>query len=176
MKPSTIIIAVLAICCIWPHAVIADGIDLVAYFSRTPYENVLIAIPVVLLIMLANYGLNFLVIGLPAKRLGSIALRRISLSLIWLTILGQVADRIGALLAGVLADPVVDLLGLSGEGAWAIPLLGLSFIFSALSIALLAFSFAKYKWNLSMKHSLCISAAAGILTNPAWAMGLWTLG
>jgi hypothetical protein len=78
-------------------------------------------------------------------------------------------------LAIFLADPVTSLFGLTGEGAWVAPLLGLSFVFSAFSIALLVFIFAKYRWNLSKKQSICISIAAGILTNPAWAMGLWFL-
>ena len=176
MKPNTIIITLLTVGCIWPYAVLADGIDLVTYFSRTPYKNLSLAIPMGLLIMIANYGLNFFIIGLPAKRLGNLTLGRISRSLIWLTIFGQVADRIGAVLAVFLTDPITDLFDLSGEGDWAIPLVGLNFIFSALSIALLVFAFTKYRWNLSIKHSLCISVTAGILINPAWAMGLWSLG
>jgi hypothetical protein len=175
-RNETIAPVLIAIGVFCPTLVFADGIDLVAYFSRTPCENIALAIPLVFLLMGVNYALNFVVIGLPAHRFGSLPLNRISRSLIWLTLFGQVADRIGAVLSGLLVDPVTNFLGLTGEGAWVAPLLGMTFIFSALSVGLLAFVFARYRWTLSRKHSLGISVAAGILTNPAWAMGTWFLG
>jgi len=153
-----------------PTVLLADGIDLVAYFSRTPSESFGTAIPMVLLLMFANYALNFVVIGLPSIRFGSIPLKQIERSLIGLTLLGQVADRIGALLSGLLVRPVTNLFGLTGEGAWALPLLGLNFFFSAISIGLLTFAFTRFRWRLSLKHSVVISITAGLLTNPAWAM------
>jgi len=177
MKRKEIVAAaVLTISVLCPSAALADGIDLVAYFSRTPCENVALAIPAVALLMFVNYGLNYLVIGLPARRLGSLPVRQVSRSLIWLTLLGQVADRLGAIPAGLLASLVADVLGLKGEGAWVAPLIGLNFVFSAISVALLAFVFTRRVWGLSLRHSIWISTGAGIVTNPAWAMGLWFLG
>jgi len=160
---------------LYPWAALADGIDLVAYFSRTPCENIVLAIPIAALLMLLNYGLNYLVIGLPARRLGSLPVRQVLRSLIWLTLLGQVADRIGAFLAILLADPMTSVLGLEGEVIWLV-IWAFNFIFSAIGIALLAFVFARFVWRLSVANSLVISSAAGILTNPAWAMALWSLG
>jgi hypothetical protein len=169
---ALVVVAVSVLC---PSTVLADGIDVVAYFSRTPYGNLFFAIPVVAVLMLVNYGLNLLVIGLPARRLGSLPARQISCSLIWLTLLGQVADRIGAILAGLLAGAVPFLLGIQREGAWVVPLLTLNFVFSAISVAILAFVFTRRIWGLSLRHSVWISTGAAILTNPAWAMGLWLL-
>ncbi len=125
-----------------PWMVLADGIDLVSYFLRTPCDNVMAAIPIALLLMAANYGLNFVVIGLPAQRIGSVSVQQMSRSLIWLTLWRQIADRIGAVLADSLTGLVTEILGLKGEGAWAAPLLGLNFIFSAISIAIIVFAFA----------------------------------
>jgi hypothetical protein len=175
-RKGTIAVTVLTTSALCPCLALADGIDLVVYFSRTPCENLAVAIPVVVLLMLVNYGLNFLVIGLPARRLGSLPFRQVTRSLIWLTLLGQVADRIGAILAGLLAGLAAGALGLKGEGAWVAPLLTLNFVFSGISVGILAFVFTRRFWGLRLKHSLWISTAAGILTNPAWAMGLWFLG
>ena len=97
-------------------------------------------------------------------------------SLIWLTLLGQVADRLGAVLAGALAGVVASALGLHGEGSWLIPLLALNLAFSGLAIAALVFVFGRLVWSLSLGQSAGLCVAAGILTNPAWAMGLWFLG
>ena len=52
-------VAVVAVSALCPSAVMADGIDVVAYFSRTPYGNLFFALPVVAVLMLVNYGLNF---------------------------------------------------------------------------------------------------------------------
>jgi len=175
-RNETIALVLIATGLLCPTVVFADGIDLVSYFSRTPCENVALAIPLVLLLMFVNYAVNFLVIGLPAIRFGSLPFDRIARSLIWLTLFGQVADRIGAVLSGLLVDPVTNFLGLTGEGAWVAPLLGLSFVFSALSVGVLAFVFTRYRWRLSRKQSIYISVAAGIVTNPAWAMGTWFFG
>ncbi len=154
----------------------ADGIDVVAYFSRTPYGNLFFALPVVAVLMLVNYGLNFLVIGLPARRLGSLPVGQILRSLVWLTLLGQIADRIGAIFAELLTGIILFLLQIQREGAWVVPLLTLNFVFSAISVAILAFVFTRRMWGLSLRHSVWISTGAAILTNPAWAMGLWLLG
>jgi hypothetical protein len=160
---------------LWPAAAQADGIDLVTYFSRAPTESIALALPAVALLMLANYGLNFLVLGLPACRFGGLEKKRVAYSLIWLTLLGQAADRLGAVLAGFLAGVVASALRLEGEGSWFIPLLALNFAFSGLAIAALVFVFGRLVWSLSLGQSAGLSVAAGVLTNPAWAMGLWFL-
>jgi hypothetical protein len=175
-RKETIAVAVLTISTFFPGVALADGIDLVAYLSRAPCENVALAIPVAAVLMLVNYGLNFLVIGLPARRFGSLPVQQVWRPLIWLTLLGQGADRVGAILAGLLTGYVAGILGLTGEGAWAAPLLALNFLFSGVSVAVLVFICARRVWGLALRYSLWISIGAGVLTNPAWAMGLWFVG
>ncbi|MCE9613964.1 MAG: hypothetical protein K8T26_06775 [Lentisphaerae bacterium] len=174
-RRSALSVGLVAFGTLCPSAALADGIDLVAYFSRTPCEDVALAIPLVALLMVVNYGLNFLVVGLPARRLGSLPISRILRSLIWLTMFGQAADRIGAILAALLAGLVAGVLGLKGEGSWVAPLLVMNFVFAGIGVGILAFVFAKRIWGLSFRHSIWIATGAGILTNPAWAMGLWFL-
>lgn len=165
--------AAIALCALCPALGYADGIDLIAYFSRTPCENALGALPVAALLMLANYGLNYVAIGVPVLKISQRPARQVSRDLIWLTLLGQIADRLGAVLAGLLTTPVMNMFGLKGEGAWAAPLLGMNFFFSAISIAIIVFAFAWRKWELPLRHSAWVSIAAGLVTNPAWSMGLW---
>ena len=169
-------LVMVAIATLFPREALADGIDLVAYFSRTLCENIALAIPVAVLLMLVNYGVNFLAIGWPALRLGSLPIHSIARSLVWLTLFGQIADRVGAVLAGFLVGPITEVLGLTGEGAWVVPLLVMNFLFGAISVGILTFVFTRRLWGLSIQHSVWISIGAGILTNPAWAMGLWFLG
>src|SRR5262249_4562811 len=127
----------------------ADGVDLVSYFTRVArgtHSAYYIAATIVAL-MAANYVLNFVVIGLPAVRFGSVPVAPAASGLIALTLLGQVADRVGALFAALLALPVTAIFsaifGLSGEGAWFVPLLLLNFLLSGFAIAALALYFLR---------------------------------
>ena len=154
--------------------VYADGIDMVSYLTRVGWAQSLPSlIGYVALLMLANYILNFLVIGLPALRAGPPRLRSVAVGLIGLTVLGQLADRLGALVAAFGADPLASALGFSGEGAWLWPLLSLNFLFSGIAVGALARYFTRRRWHVAPRTSWAISAAAAIITNPAWAFGLW---
>lgn len=79
-------------------------------------------------------------------------------------------------MAGFLVGFVLHVFGLTGEGAWAVPLLTFNFVFSGFSLGVLTFVFTRRGWGLCVIHCLWISTAAAILTNPAWAMALWFLG
>jgi hypothetical protein len=156
-----------------PSIANADGIDLVAYFSRVPTDDIRTALFVGLVLMIANYILNYIVVGSFVAGRTSLGTQQIALSLVSLTILGQVADRIGAVIAGISAGPVSNLLGISGEGGWFLPLLGLNFIFSGIMVGMLVYTFGRRKWNLAKNQSRAAAFLAAVLTNPAWAIGLW---
>ena len=159
-----------------PALASADGIDLVPYFTRVGFHNSVPSVPVVciliLLFMTFNYLLNFIFIGFPAMRLGNVNTRIVTRDLIFLTIAGQIADRLGAILAAFSAGPLTYLLNLKGEDVWVIPLLILNFFFSGVAIAVLAFFFCRRKWKLPLKISLIIVTFAAIFTNPAYVIFL----
>ena len=79
---------------------------------------------------------------------------------------------IGALLAGFLTGSVTAIFKLQGEGAWVAPLLILNLLFSGLAVVGLAFYFLR-RWRIRGRISWIIAAAACLITNPAWALGLW---
>jgi hypothetical protein len=109
--------------------------------------------------MFAHYVLNFLVIGLPAILWGGALVQPVAKGLIVLTILGQVADRLGAGL-GLLSRIVVN----------SIPVIWVStLIYSALAIFLFARWFLK-RWSVSHTARWKIAVAAGIITNPCWSI------
>jgi hypothetical protein len=156
-----------------PAPVMADGLDVVAYLTRVPpVGSKPGTIGIVAAMMVVNYALNFLVIGLPAIRVAFVRLHLVCTGLVVLTLLGQLADRVGALAAVLLAQPVADLLGLTGEGAWAWPLLGLNFLFSGVAVGVLAFYFLRRRWKVAGRASWVVAGAAAVFTNPAWAIGL----
>jgi hypothetical protein len=81
----------------------------------------------------------------------------VAIGLIVLTILGQVADRLGAGL-GLLSGIVVNNM----------PVIWISnLIYSGIAIFLLARWFLK-RWSVSHTARWKIALAAGIITNPCW--------
>jgi hypothetical protein len=153
----------------------ADGVDLVPYFTRVAgggHSCYYIA-AMMLAFMAVNYALNFAVIGLPAVRFGSVPIVTVATGLIALTLFGQLADRVGALLATFFAQPVTFIFRLQGEAAWAVPLLILNFLFSGLAVAALAFYFLHRRWRVQGRLPWMVAIAAGLITNPAWVIGLW---
>ena len=74
----------------------ADGIDLVPYLARIGHgHSTTGVIGLVILWMLVNYALNFVVIGLPAVKIGPATIRTVASGMVLLTLLGQGADRTG---------------------------------------------------------------------------------
>ncbi len=151
----------------------ADGIDLFPYLMRTGWGGIwdLRTLATIVVIMLANYALNIIVIGIPATRTGQVKGEVVMTSLIWLTLLGQVADRIGAVVALVIATPLL----LASQTNWGWILLGLNLLTSGVAVGALAFYFVRKKWHVDKRPSWVIAIAAGILTNPAWALWLWSI-
>jgi hypothetical protein len=144
----------------------ADGLDVGFFFWKTGFpENTSIAakIGVILLMVVLDYVWNAGVIGLAASRLGKQPLRKILKDLVPLTILGQVADRVGAgaaLLIGFLAPGLVPVT---------------VFVAPGVAIAALVFLFGKKSWNLANKQALGLGLVAGVATNPAIGNLLWGL-
>src|SRR5437773_2037076 len=96
---------------LFPVVALADGIDLVPYFTRVGFHNsVLVVCLLIVLFMVVNYLLNFIFIGFPAMRLGNADVRIVTRDLIFLTLAGQIADRLGALLAAFSSGPLSALL------------------------------------------------------------------
>jgi hypothetical protein len=156
-----------------PIAAHADGIDLAPYFTRVFYNgSALVVFALILLFMSINYILNFVFIGFPAMRFGDINFRQMARDLIFLTLGGQIADRIGALLAAFGAPFLGLLLRLEGEDSWVWPLVILNFIFAGLAIAILTLFFCRRRWCLSRKPTFIVMGLAAIFTNPAYLVFL----
>ena len=178
MRFTIILIFALTFFALACSPVIADGIDLVWYFTRTgnDQQSMISIFGTIALLMLANYALNFVVIGLPAIKVGAVRVRLIATGLVWLTLLGQLADRVGALIAALLSDPLAAMLGLDGMESWILLLLVLNFLFSGIAIGVLAFYFLRRRWHIGRGISWAIACVAAIVTNPAWAIfsrALW---
>jgi hypothetical protein len=132
----------------------ADGIDIGAIFtgvdSKLPAGEMT---RLICLLMLLNYALNFAVIGIPAVRVGPTSVWWTSLDLIWLTLLAQIADRAGSLLAlaaaFVTSIPLSFLIGGGEAGlavfAWLILLFSL--FFCGYFVWVLAFHFLRKRWQ-----------------------------
>lgn len=153
----------------------ADGIDVGAILTGVDSELPVSAmIRLICLLMLLNYALNFVVIGIPAVRVGPTSFRRISLDLIWLTLLAQVADRAGSLLAlgaGFLAlIPISFIIQTGGLGTLLLVFLLFDLLFSGYFVWVLSLHFLRKRWKASDRAARRISAAAAVLTNPVWVI------
>ena len=157
---------------VWsPVVCYADGIDVVRYFTRVGrHDSVFVIAGLIVLLMVVNFLLNFLFIGLPAMGFGKIAFKAMAQHMIAVTLLGQIADRVGAYLATLGAEPVADWFGIKGEGSWYMPLVVLNYLFSGLAIAVLTLCFCRLKWKLAGLKSLVVVASATVFTNPAYLM------
>jgi len=155
----------------------ADGIDVLPYLLRVGWAwspaGILAG---VLALMGVNYLLNLAIIGWPAVRWGGADLRAVARDLVALTLLGQVADRLGAVLALPLGSAIATALNLLSGGSWVWPLLAMNFILSGTAVGALALYFLRRRWRLARGTSWAIAIAAAILTNPAWAIGLLFVG
>jgi hypothetical protein len=157
-----------------PAVARADALDVGGFVLRYRGDN---AFPVILLkcagLLVLNYAANLVVIGLPAILWQRRAKGTVAKDLIWLTLLGQVADRIGAVAALV----VVLCCGgvpLSLEEA-AIAAVIATFVVSAVAVYLLTFHFAHRRWKIEKRPGSYISTATAILCNPAWSLFLMSL-
>jgi hypothetical protein len=167
-------VGVLAIIAGWSSNALADGIDIPWFFTRvggwkaSPWR----AVGILTTLIVVDYGLNVLVIGLPAWRSG-VPLCRAALDLLSLTLVAQVADRAG-IVAYSLTSYALDRLGLitvRDLGLWVVAILLASFITSGVLLWFLAKFFCSRRWKLPQRQSNLIATAAAVITNPAWAIG-----
>jgi hypothetical protein len=149
----------------------ADSIDLASYLARLPvrhYSGPHI-VAGLLALMVINYAVNYLVIGLPAICFARADRRAVTVGLIWLTLLGQIADRVGALVALFLfAPPLARMLGIRSVGAWMLGLLAMNFLCSAIAVGALALYFLRRRWKVRPGLAWGIAVTAAVLTNPVW--------
>src|ERR1700690_4199092 len=150
----------------------ADNFDVGWFFTRVGgwRESPVRAIVMLGLLMLANYVLNVIVIGLPAYKMGA-PLRKVTWDLGGLTILGQVCDRAGALLGGLVG--VLAAFQVSGEeGLGRMVGVGIlsSFVLSGTAVGLLTYYYLRKRWKLVGGWTTVVAIASAVLTNPAWAM------
>jgi hypothetical protein len=168
----SIVGAVVALCAI-AHA---DGFDVLWYLARAgPATHPLVAFGIVIGAMLVNYALNYAVIGRPVVKTGLFGKREIVGGIVLLTFWGQLADRVGFVPAGILAEGVARPLHMFSEGELLILLIAFNFVFSALSVGALAYYFVRRVWKQPVRLAWKIAGWAALITNPAWAMALWWL-
>lgn len=166
------LVALLATLLVSPPA-FADGIDVVPYLARVGHgRSVIGIIGLVSLWMLMNYALNLVVIGGPAVKLGPATVRSVATGMVLLTLLGQVADRLGAIVAVIAMVPLpIEFGGM----VFVSLLLGLNFLFSDVAVGFLALYFLRRRWHVLPRPAWAIAGVAAILTNPAWAIYLLPL-
>ncbi len=95
-----------------PSTARADGIDLSWFTSRlggSP-EHIIRTAGLVILLLAFNYGLNFLVIGVPVNRTRAISRSFVLTDLIGFTLIAQVVDIFGGFLGFLLGALLATLL------------------------------------------------------------------
>lgn len=153
----------------------ADGIDVVWMMTRVGGSRThpaLLAAMVVGL-MIVNYLLNVVVVGIPAARALNIKVAGLLRDLAVFTLLGQVADRVGAIAGLLLSSLIGSIAGVGGERGLELEIiiaLAINFIFSGLAVAALALWYLRRRWGVERRPAFAIAAMAGVITNPAWAM------
>lgn len=148
----------------------ADSIDIGAYLTRVNTKGHSLPAMGGLLLLAIDYLWNLLIIGRPAMRVCAASRARILIGLVVVTLLGQIADRLGAVMAAITADPIArGLLRLGAEG-WALYWLVGNIIYSGIAIALLVWFFVRKRWLGSKRTALILAIVAAFLANPAIAL------
>jgi hypothetical protein len=151
-------------------SIYADGVDLAPYLMRfnTYGFSVWSIIAIAIALMVANYIANLIVIGLPSIIWCQVNKKQVIVGLAFLTLLGQFADRLGAILAGF-ATALVNIV-ISNERYWPEVLTSFNFIFSGLFVGLLAWYYIRIRWHALNRKAIAISLSAAIITNPAYLL------
>jgi hypothetical protein len=151
----------------------ADGLDIVGWVVRLPPgSNAFVVLAAIAAILALDYALNYLVIGWAASKWSTVGRRRVMRDLVLLTLFGQVADRVGAILGLILGAVTDPLYPHHSEASYFVPLLVGNFVCTAVLITGLVAWFARAKWSLSWKRVAWLALPAGILTNPMVPLGL----
>ncbi len=173
IKTFWLIFVCLAVTPLVAHADPADMIDMDWSSFVTLVGgggSVFVIIGLVILLMGINYGLNFVFIGLPAMKLGSIALKPMIKDMFYLTLLGQIADRVGLMLAFLFTTKDFYYL-LHGRTVTVDPdgpIFLWEFVCAAIAIAALVLYFSFLRWRLRLGKALLVTLCAVIFTNPVY--------
>jgi len=152
---------------------LADGIDLVPYLTRVGgHKSALMVAALITVVMIFNYLLNLLVIALPSRKASPHTFRKLVYETIGITLIGQIADRVGAFLAILSVDLLIQFFNLHGE-KWALPLILINFFFPAVVIFFVVFFFTSHRWLVPRAIAITISIVAAFVTNPSWALLLF---
>jgi hypothetical protein len=158
------------------QAAAADGFDVGWFLTRAP-ASVDPASRVCLagVLLALDYGLNFLVIALPARRQG-VKLVTSARDLVGFTFLAQIADRLG-MVACVFIVALAQLVlpGRTTMASFAAStryMLALNFVTSGAMVWILAEYYLAERWHVRRRPALWIASAAAVVTNPAWAIGM----
>ena len=148
----------------------ADGVDLAPYLIRfnTYGFSVWSIIAIAIALMVGNYIANLIVIGLPSIVWCHVSKKQVIVGLAFMTLLGQLADRLGAVLAGF-GTAIVFIL-LRNDRHWPEVLTTFNFIFSGLFVGLLAWYYIHFKWHAQNRKAIAISLGAATITNPAYLL------
>lgn len=154
----------------------ADGLDAAWYLSRVPgwHHAPLTAVVLLAVLMVLNYGLNYVVLGLPAIRMGGRG-ETVVKDLIGFTLFGQVADRLGAIVGPLLGSLAGLAFGMDGRKSLGLSFsvgFVLNFVLSGVVIALLARWYMQRRWSLAGRKVNVQAVITGVLTNPLWAVAL----
>jgi hypothetical protein len=168
----------LAICALGGSAR-ADGFDITDWVLQLPtYYGPGWTLAFIVLLLVADYVINALVIGWPAKTWSGLTAAKLARDLVPYTLWAQVADRIGALGSVLVLAALDPLLSRHGEGYFVTPLFLSKIVLSAIAIGFVVWRFARTRWGLSRGRAWILSIAGGVLTNPLlWFIGLtWLSG
>ncbi len=159
---------------------IADGIDVLWLMTRIGgwETHPILSGAIMIGLMLVNYVLNVVIVGIPAARLLHIKIGSLLRDLVVFTLLAQISDRVGAVTGFLLSFLFVDLAGFGGEQAIKFGLVGgvaLNFILSGLGVGLLALWYLRRRWGVEGRGVKAIVTAAALITNPGWVMIPWII-
>ena len=141
----------------------ADVGDVLAIITHVPTQPGLWpTLRLVASLMLVNYGVNLVVIGVPLAIIRPIRLWHVLLPVAWLTVVLQLVDRIAVLIFFVLA---VIVPGLSTSETLLTSAL---FVFTGVILGAVVYGFLRWQSRLGGRASAAVGTAAGVVSNPLW--------
>jgi hypothetical protein len=152
----------------------ADGFDIFVWVLQLPtWWGAGRTLAFIAVLLVADYAINALVIGWPAKIWSGLPNAKLARELVRYTLWAQVADRIGALGSLVVLAALEPWLDKHREGYWVTPLIESKIALSAIAIGFVAWRYTRKRWGLSRGRAWTLSIAAAVLTNPMlWFLAL----
>jgi hypothetical protein len=156
----------------WVNYARADAIDATWLLSHVSWSrSPLQALCALLIILGVDYGLNVLVIALPAVKLG-VPFQTAARDTIGLTLIAQIFDRVG-MLACVVAVSLFRVVAHAGTTTKDVPAILIwssvaNFLTSGTLLWFLAKFYLTKRWHVPTQRSAVIATVASIVTNPAW--------